>query len=413
MPVTESSLLSYNFVDTYNVENQSVQDVNNYTLDRDLGRGIGIVAVVKWTNQVYHDNYLRSLLSGGWDASLGLSNAPNNRARSRYYEGLIARSDLDTDSIQATDCDTTEMLQPTGFDHLADGSEVYASANCLVLQRLGGNATARVIQNPWFARLHSAEFNEAGDRVLTASSALDVIYEVDIKDGKPSWSLDVWEETPLRQNIFGQSLYRHMPLSPCLGDAVLHNPDPLYLKDNDETRGATCVIDDPSVYRGLGLPTALMPAFVNSVSYGLEDTVLATSYQRGEGWVIDRANQVIKIIAKGMKRPHGLHLDPLLEGYMVTDTVGEKAIYLSSDLKRSLVIDFAHLPGMKPGLEKAGWLQYTTRIAPDTYCAVLTSRQMLVVFDPVRRLRREVAIDPQWGVQLIANPSLRHPDVDS
>lgn len=394
----------YSFADRTERTEVSYEDVSTYDDDPSLGRGVGVSIVVKVANQTEHDAHMRNLLAGGYDLARGLTYAPTDPSRARYFDGLVARSTLEDDYVSPENCDITTMLQPTGFDRQADGTEVFASANTLtVVKGVGSEAVSRVIEGDWFARLHSAEFNPDGSRILTASSAFDVLYEIDTATGRPVWSMDVWAETPLRTNENEQTFYRELSqLPPDVADGFLHNPDRTFLRDDEAALGAHCVIDDPSQYEGLGLATSLMPAFINSLSYGRNGELLATSYPRGDAWVIDREERHVDIIADGMGRPHGLHADPLLDGYIVTDTTGEKVSFVSGDLERERVLDFSTLDGMKPGLESAPWLQYTTMIAEGLYCAAITSRQKLILFDPVNRTKREIALDPDWGVQLVA-----------
>jgi hypothetical protein len=378
------------------------EDVAAFADDSELGRETEAIILVKWTNQLEHDSHLQQLLSGGWDAAKGLSNAPSNRARWRYYDGLRVATSLDTDYLEADAATTVGMLQPTGVDIDAAGTEVYASGNKLIVAPLGDLAAASVIQHPLFARLHSAAFNADGTRVLTTASSLDMVMEVDVTSGSPTWQLDIWNDTPYNRNDFGHTLYRKRPANMPAGLDTLRNPDPIEFKDSEALRNRPCVVDNPARYNGLGLPTALMPAFINSVAYGHQDDVLATSYQRGEAWIIGRTDRTISVVADGMKRPHGLHADPHLDGYMVTDTVNEQVRFIDGALQQGMVYDLSGIAGRKPGLGDAGWLQYTTRLADDLYCAVMTSHQKLVLFNPVQKTKREIAFDPTWGVQLVA-----------
>ncbi|HSW74423.1 MAG TPA: hypothetical protein VLG16_00990 [Candidatus Saccharimonadales bacterium] len=234
---------------------------------------------------------------------------------------------------------------------------------------------------------------------MTASSSLDLVHEIDLK-GNLTWTLDLWRDTPFNANILGQKFYRS--ILDAANTRALHNPDAKALKDDTNLRNATCVLDDPSAYDNLGLPTNLTPVFINTASYGNDNDILTTSFHRGEAWVINRDTGQITVAAKNMRNPHGMHKDSLLGGYMVTDTGHERSIFMTNDLRGELVIDFSTLQERKPGLEKSRWLQYVTRLSDNLYCAVIAPRQKITLFNPIQQTRRDISFDPEWGIQLVA-----------
>jgi hypothetical protein len=249
-----------------------------------------------------------------------------------------------------------------------------------------------------FARLHSVAFSEDGNRILTASSSLDMLYELRVEDGSVAWEMDLWAETPYNTNILGQSFYRSQKPETA---GFLLNPSSFDLKDNEQLRDAKCVVDDPSVYKWLGLATALTPVFINGVDYENDDVILATSFGKGEAWRIDREGWQIEVLAKGLGRPHGLHVNKGTGGYLLSDTLKEKVIFLDEDLGQERVLDLSQLGERKEGIEKSKWLQYTTELEPGVYCAAMTSRQRLTLFSPNEKTRRDIAVDPDWGIQMV------------
>src|SRR5690606_4335152 len=190
------------------------------------------------------------------------------------------RTALDIDVLSRETVEAQPTLQPTGVANRRDGMTVYACGNRLLLTPDGNidNMTA-AIDNPMFARLHSVALSNKGDKMLTASSSLDMLYELRVEDGSIAWEMDLWEETPYNTNILGQSFYRTQKPGT---EGFLLNPSSFDLKDNEQLRDAECVVDDPSVYRWLGLATALTPVFINAVDYEDDANVLATSFGRGE-----------------------------------------------------------------------------------------------------------------------------------
>lgn len=376
-------------------------DIRDYQTDPTLGQESEVTVLVKWTNQTYHDDNLRAMFTPNWDPVAGISRTNAWRHRNRYYDGLIVQANLGTDFLDSSNADTVRpALQPTGIDTREDGLTAFACADKVMLSPDGDpTRLASELGHPTFARLHSVEFSPEGARVLTASSSLDLVHEIDLH-GDIVWTFDLWEDTPFNTNTLGQRFYRAMPTD--ANETMLHNPDPRILKDDESLRGAACVIDDPSAYDQLGLPTNLTPVFINTASYGSGNDILTTSFHKGEAWIISRDTGRIAIAASGMRNPHGMHRDPLLGGYIVTDTGHERSIFLTDDLRKELIIDLSTLQDRKAGLEQSHWLQYVTRLGDNLYCAVVAPRQKITLFDPVRRLRRDIPFDPEWGIQLVA-----------
>ncbi|HEX8762800.1 MAG TPA: hypothetical protein VF733_03500 [Candidatus Saccharimonadales bacterium] len=393
---------TYTFHDATERTYSTGHNILDYREDPGLGRESNATILVKWTNQTYHDENLRAMFTPNWDAVAGISRTNSWRHRNRYYAGLIVKTSLGVDCLDEKNAETSHsMSQPTGIDSRKDGLTAYACADKILFSPTGEpDNLISEISHPTFARLHSVEFNQQGDRVLTSSSSLDLIHEVDL-DGNITWTLDLWRDTPFNTNVLGQKFFRSKAAVGGMS-IVAHNPSVVALKDDEKLKDAVCVLDDPATYDGLGLSTNLTPVFINTAAYGNNGEVLTTSFHRGEAWVINRSLGQIAIAAKAMRNPHGFHLDPFLDGYMVTDTGNERLSFMSSDLEEERTIDFSTLDDRKPGLEKARWLQYVTRLDEALYCAVISPRQKITLFDPARKVRRDIPFDPEWGIQLVA-----------
>jgi hypothetical protein len=375
------------------------QDVAEYAENSDLGQDVVATILVKWTNQTYHDENLRAMFSPEWDPVAGISRTNAWRHRNRYYDGLIVRTSLEAGYLDAQSAEyAVPAVQPTGISMRADGMTAFACGDKILLSPDGDpRHIAQTIGHLMFARLHSVEFNPSGDRLLTASSSLDVVHEVTL-EGSPDWTFDAWRNTSFNVNTLGQRFYRTLAGAP---EGSLINPSSQVLKDDQTMRGAHCVLDNPDEYDRLGLTTNLTPVFVNTASYGTGDTILATAFHKGEAWVIDRTAGRVAVVASGMRNPHGLHRDPLLDGYMVTDTGNERVSFISGDNERELAIEFSTLGERKPGLEQSRWLQYVTRIGDNLYCAVVAPRQKITLFDPIEQTKRDIPFDPEWGIQQV------------
>lgn len=393
--------LSYELTDQAHRPWTERHDICDYQIDPGLGQGSEVTVLVKWTNQTYHDDNLRAMFTSNWDPVAGISRTNAWRHRNRYYDGLIVQANLDADYLDAGNVAAVQPAsQPTGVDTRKDGLTAFACADKIMLSPDTDPARiASQLGHLTFARLHSVEFSPDETQLLTASSSLDLIHEVDLQ-GNITWTLDLWTDTPFNTNTLGQRFYRTMPTD--ASEPVLRNPDPRALKDDESLRGATCILDDPSAYNQLGLPTNLTPVFINTASYGKGNDILTTAFHKGEAWIISRDTGRIAVAASGMRNPHGMHRDPLLDGYMVTDTGHERSIFLTDDLRKELVVDLSTLQDRKAGLEQSRWLQYVTRLGNNLYCAVMAPRQKVTLFDPVRRVRRDIPFDLEWGIQLIA-----------
>ncbi len=389
----------YVFIDRSERTSYFHEDVSRYEYDPTLGSDIEATVLVKWDNQRDHDNNLRALGRVGWNVAQGNALAPSPRSRHRYFGGFIVKATLDCDILSPETVVAQPALQPSGADTRHDGQTVYACGNQLLLSPDGevNNITA-TIDNPMFARLHSASFSSDGERMLTASSSLDMLYGLRAEDGETVWSMDLWSETPHNKNVMGQTFYRSQSQETT---GFLLNPSSFDLKDNEQLRDAECVIDDPSVYRWLGLATALTPVFINAVDYENDRIILATSFGRGEAWRIDREKRRVEVVAKELGRPHGLHVDSVTGRYFMSDTLKERILFLDSNLKHERALDLSQLGNRKTGLENSRWLQYTTELKPGIFCAAMTSRQMLTLLDPINGARRDIAIDPDWAIQMV------------
>lgn len=397
----------YEIIDNSTRQQQSVEAITDYAVDPHLAEEHDIVLLVKWDDQRQRDDGIREFARQHPLHSTRTEAGPGPRRQLGYFGGYIVRASLAQDSLTIDTTVSEPVVRPMGMDVAADGRTVYALGNELRLRAAPESGLlSQTFWQPQFARLHSAVFDERQKRLLTSSASLDMLYEIDCVSGKVAWSMDLWEETPFNTNDRGQSFFRK-PVK-AEGDYVM-NPSSAALENDPTLVAAACVIDDPEAYDRLGLKTALVPVFINSIDYENDRTLLATSYGRGEAWRIHRDSGQIEVVAKNLARPHGFHKKDSDGGYLVSDTRNERVLFLDEDFKREHVVDLSDAEYRKPGLENHKWLQYTSELADNTYCAVMSSRQTLILFNPVERVRRTVRFDPDWGVQTVfAAQSLPH-----
>lgn len=400
MPVNTlpSNNLTYSFSDMSSRASRSSEDILNYSLDDTIANNLDLIMLVKWQNQKNHDDNLRQLSKTGWDISKGHTLAPSARYRHKYFSGLMVKIKVNKDTVylDRENTQSYDMLQPTGIAVRNDGLVAYASANkILFAQKDEPNAIFHTIENPLFARLHSVAFDKSGKKILTASSSLDMLYEIDIISEEIVWSLDAWHDMGLNENTLGQKFYRSLPE----GITTFNkNPSSFQLKDNPNFKHSHNIINQPNKYHSLGLATGLLPVFINSIDYDSED-ILATSFARGEAWRINK-NGHVAIIAKNLEKPHGFHKISN-DRYLLTDTMGESVIFLTNDFKKEIDISFRSIENRKKGLEPYRWLQYVSHLGGNIYCAVMTSCNKIILFNPTNKTRREIKINEDWGVQMV------------
>jgi hypothetical protein len=361
----------------------------------DLGRDIDAVVLIKWTNQQYHDDNLRAMFTDNWDPISGISKSNTWRHRNQYYDGLIVQTSLDNDILTSARSQKVEhSIQPTDIDITPEKVVIAAGNRLIVRDNMDESDTQTVISNPWFARLHSAEFTR-NDTILTVSSAFDQIFEVDM-NGEIVWEMDIWNN--------GRNVNRlgHFLVKNSSGyENISENTDVEILKQATTDPSIVHYISDPRAYGGLGLPTNVAPAFVNAVSQVGEDKLLATSFRYGEAWVIDKAKRTIDVALENLTNPHGFIATP--NGFMVTNTGEETVIFFDSELQPTHMLDVGVMEDRKKGLEQSRWLQNSVHLEGDIYATYSAPRQKLTLFDMNLSEYRDIDVDPSWGLQTLAN----------
>lgn len=395
--------MEYDFVDSsQQLEVSRTESVHEYSHDPHLGTDVEVAVIVKWANQLDHDEYRKSLTyvkSLGKRGAMLDANIRSSRCRHAYFAGFIARTSLKVDFLSPETTDCEPALQPASYALDEGGFAVFACANQLIVSSNGKiGKEQRVIGNDMFARLHSVDISEDGERALVTSSSMDMIYEVKLSDGLVVWSMDMWSEAGLRVNKSGQSFYRNSAEAP---SEAVRNPSSFDLIDDSKLTRANCVIDNPGTYNGLGLATRLLPVFPNGAYYETDSTILVTSFNRGEAWRIDRCGGTIEIIASDLGNPHEFRENKSCGGYMVADTLREKVIFIDRTLCTEVVYDLSGFEGRKRGLDSLRWLQTATELGPNLYCSVMGIHQMIVLFDPDAKSYRCIPFDANWGVQSV------------
>ena len=130
-------------------------DLTQLKYNPDLGKTDRVVGLVKWTNQKYHDENLRSIYLGDWNENSDTSKQNSERHRQQYYDGLIIDINLSNEFLDKKNSnDWINESQPT--DIYIDNQGFIIAANNRIISKnklMGPNISE--ITNPWFARLHS------------------------------------------------------------------------------------------------------------------------------------------------------------------------------------------------------------------------------------------------------------------
>lgn len=377
----------------YNCSSAETVPIDQFTYNETLGREQEVITLVKWVNQGYHDDNLRSLFEGDWDPVRGISKANSQTHNNQYYDGLIVRNNLDTDMLQSSDASYVErIVQPTAIDH-RDHLWVIGAANKLYVRHTLEDPSSQIeVNNDWFARLHAAEFID-DTHIVVASTAFDLLAEVAL-DGSITWEMDTWS-AGYDINRSGHRLSRQRPTNA----PFLLNPDCETLTAPNQAHDAVSVIDNPRKYKGLGLTSYATPAYPNGLHQVSKEKLLVTSFRYGEAWLIDRPEKSIVPVIGGMKFPHGFL--PYDNGYMVSDTGREEIVLLKSDFSPKIKFSFDGFTDRKPGLERARWLQNTIDIGSGLLAAISASRQKISLIDISRQQYRDIAFSPEWGIQTL------------
>lgn len=369
-------------------------DLSESKYNPELGADIEAAVLIKWTNQRYHDENLRSMFNGDWDEKEDISRSNVGRHRQQYYPGLLTVFNLSVDYLDESNADMVKNeLQPTDI-HFDEAAIYLAAANKIHKRKKLGSADEQVISNEWFARLHSVDVNEDKD-ILTVSSAFDQVFIVDC-DGNIKTNIDIWSYGK-NLNKFGHRLLKsqgqhssHITVNPAIENLKYFNPEPDRIN----------VIADPTVYKGLGLPTYLTPTFVNHVSFDKNNnTILATTLNTGECLVINPEDETLHTVLSNLHKPHGLR--NFNHGYLVTNSGNEEIIILDPEFNSSRIYSTASFNDRKTGLEKAFWLQNTIQIADDLLITISAPRQKVTLINTTSHEYRDIPFDFDWGIQTI------------
>ena len=88
------SAIECNQYSNYLFSHADLEPVNvaEFNHNPDLARDQHVIILVKWLNQEFHDDNLRSIAKGKWDPIKGVSINAAATHKNQYYEGLVAQT---------------------------------------------------------------------------------------------------------------------------------------------------------------------------------------------------------------------------------------------------------------------------------------------------------------------------------
>ena len=272
-----------------------------------------------------------------------------------------------------------KLNEPRAID-LREKSIAFSSENVVYVIDQGQLYTVR---HPWFSYIHTISFHPDDESViLVASSGLDIIFEMNYKTNDVVFEWLAWEN--------GFNLSR---------DA--ETGAPMFLTRSasqaqlwQETAIPHLLISNPA---NEALPTAKRAAFINSVSYDVNnpDQILATFFHEGKVYSIDKKTGIAEVVLSDLFNPHGGRNAPSND-YLATSTASGEILLGNSDhVKR---FSFNNLPGKANGLGTMEWIQNTC-MYNDWFIAIDSNRNALFIIDQANERYSKIPFDVDWAVQ--------------
>jgi hypothetical protein len=367
-----------------------IQDaLSTYTVDQSLGADLHVFVTIKGFNQLA---IVQKIIERKGQKSLGLT-ASDNASQRRYSTGKILLTDLARscfdDAMLVAGAQGIDCLEPY---HVAmkDARLAYTAGDQFKVMdlRLGQTQT---FTNEWMAYLHTLDFSDDGQHMLTISTGFDTIQEVDLRSKQRCWEWNAWDHgftySPHTQAHFVRS----------------HQQAAAIRKAAPKTH--VTVIDDPTRFPREGLPTQETPLNLNGVFYGPHGQILATAYHRPELFVIER-NGACRLINLKLDHPHSFLpcTIPGHTGYQVANTGAGQLLLLNEAFEVVCQIDVATLPADEAKKQSFGeWLQTVSLLDAQRgyFAAVDALRAGIHLIDVPNRRRRFIPNPPHWTIQTL------------
>ena len=301
-------------------------------------------------------------------------------------DGHIAFTSLDTDEFGE---DTLELAldstEPFEID-LHEGQLAYTAGPGFVLHDLD-EKVSEAFEHPWMSYLHTIEFSADGERILTASTGLDTILEIELATGKVIWQWNAWDHG-----------FNYVKANKSY---VSRDPQQAAALQAEHPEAKVKLVADPLNLPREGLATNRTPMNLNGVHYGRDGAIIATGFHRSEAFEIQRDGRFVQH-ELGLLHPHSLRR--LGDGYQVASTGQGRLLLLDADFQPHNVVDLSQLPADADKRTGFGeWLQTVSLLDEERmlFAAVDALRDGVHILDVKRQRRRFISNPPEWTIQAV------------
>lgn len=347
-----------------------IEGIKTFSLDPTLGVGSNVIILVKRVDQLTKDSAIVSNLGSG------RSNRRGSKELHSYYPGYVLKVQLSDSEICLNSSQAIfKALQPTGIDYY-QGDVLIASGSEILILNAKTLELRQKITDSSFAKLHTVEVNESKRTILTVSSSLDTIVELDLDTQEKLWEFCAWNNG-FDTNSNGERFTRK----------PVKNSKKIFVSDRYNN--------------GLGLPTYVAPVHLNGASYLTADSFLCTAFHQGEAWIISQHDALITPVMKGLGCPHGFIKNNQFGGTLLSNTESEEIIFLDCNFHPIYKLSLGGFAEKLPGLTSNNWLQLSGKLSADTYFAVMEPYRKILVFNLFERTYNAFSYDRNWGIQTL------------
>ena len=285
-------------------------------------------------------------------------------------EGGIAKMVLSKGSIKDSEI-LYNVLEPRGLC-LYNDKLVFSSENKIFIS----GDKEHVINNKWFSYIHSLDIKN--EKLLVCSSGFDAIFEYNINNLNLSWEWFAWENGfNVGKNDDGSDLFLTRD----------KRESEEFKKENKNF----LFIEDPSLNV---LPTAKRAAFINNASYDYNYNIILTFFHLGSIYYLDKEKNVLDLIIKDLKTPHGGFA--YSDFIMATSTSAGSVVIKDDNFQ--YFVSFTNLPQKNKDLKDMEWLQ-NTRFHNGIFITIDSNRNSFIIYDIAKKLYDVIPYNPDWSIQ--------------
>jgi hypothetical protein len=295
-----------------------------------------------------------------------------------YYNGMLTVFPFQSEAINT---EATiwhhHFIEPYDFAVIRDFLAV-STGNAIKLINVQTKET-KVIENQWFAQIHSIDKSPSSDKLLITSSGFDALIEISIDDGTISWEWFSCEQE------FG------MTISECRMSRSES------IANDARSNGFRCFFigPDPGSLR-FGIPT-IYRNHLNDGRYVDENNITFTLAHLGHAAILNRTTGEIEITITGLRAPHGFI--PFDDGYIACDTQRGRLILLNKSFDVEKEIYLTGMGGLTDRKrDGAEWLQGAAHIENGLFLLIDGARDCLWIIDIHKKKYRRIKFSNTWRV---------------